>query len=61
MADLIIHGAEGVQLTRLWDALSWLDTYDPVAVADMEGEFGFNVHNRTVQAHNPRARSDDPT
>ena len=43
-----------VALERLWDALAWLHTYDPGTVDDMEGEFGFSVHNRTVNAHNPR-------
>ena len=59
MTELIIRGAEKEQLARLWDALSWLDTYDPVAVADMESEFGFSVHNRTVNPRNPREKRDD--
>lgn len=58
MIELIIRGAEKVQLTRLWDALSWLDTYDPEATADMESEFGFDVLNRTVDPVNPREGKD---
>lgn len=35
---------------RLWDALSWLEGYDPGTIQDLEGEFQFSVHDRTVQA-----------
>ncbi len=44
------------ELDRLWDALAWLASYDPMSVDEMEGEFGFHVHNRTVAALNPRDR-----
>ena len=59
MTELIIRGAEQEQLTRLWDAISWLDSWEPEAVAAMEGKFGFSAHNRTVNAHNPQTEKRD--
>ncbi len=53
-----IRGAEQVQLTRLWDALLWLDTYDPETTAALENKFGFNLANRTVYAYNPQEEND---
>ncbi len=35
-------------LERLWDALSWLQTYDPGSVDDIEGEFQISVSDRRV-------------
>ncbi len=52
--EMLTRMTDAERLERLWAALSWLDTYDPIAVADMENGFGFNVYNRTVNAHDPR-------
>ncbi len=48
MAGLTLTDKE--KLNRLWDALTWLASYDPITVDEMEGEFNFSVHNRTVSA-----------
>ncbi len=58
MTKLVIRGAEQIQLTRLWDALLWLDTYDPETTSAMENKFGFNLANRTVYAYNPQEGND---
>lgn len=36
------------KLGRLWDALAWLASYEPVTVDDIEGEFQISVHSREV-------------
>ncbi len=50
MKPLIEQQLEGCWLTneRLWDALMWLDTYNPEDTAAMESKFHFNLMKREV-------------
>ncbi len=50
----MFHDAE--KLKRLWDALAWLASYDPMTVDDIEGEFQISVHERKVMPRTPRAK-----
>ncbi len=39
---------QAARLERLWDALSWLQTYDAGSVDDIDGEFQISVSDRRV-------------
>ena len=42
------HLINNQKLDRLWDALSWLDTFNPEDTATMEQRFNFNLYHREI-------------
>jgi len=42
--------AAELALARLWDAISWLNDYDPGAVEDMEDKWRISLESREVFA-----------